>query len=292
MCRFLAYLGTSIIIDALIYQPKNSLVQQSFHAREIKDPLNGDGFGMGWYVQSISETPAVYTSAMPAWSDRNLRHLAPKVSSPCIFAHVRAASTGSVSQLNCQPFQYLNYLFMHNGEIRGFSQIKRDLRRRLCDEIYEWIEGETDSEHFFALFLNRLLNKQATSGASFVSETLLETLEELEQLKIAHAVDQPSSLNIVLTDGDCMVGLRYSTEGYDHVAPTLYYSSGKLCTCDNGISHMVTSSCDKAVLIVSEKLTDQQDEWHEVPVNHLIEINHSLSVTVKALAKISSYKTQ
>jgi len=94
MCRFLAYLGTSIIIDALLYQPKNSLVHQSFHAQEIKEPLNGDGFGMGWYDPSISEIPAVYTSPMPAWSDRNLRHLAPKVSAPCIFSHVRASSMG------------------------------------------------------------------------------------------------------------------------------------------------------------------------------------------------------
>ncbi len=283
MCRFLGYLGTPIIVDALLYQPKNSLVQQSFHAREIKEPLNGDGFGMGWYVPSISETPAVYTSAMPAWSDRNLRHLAPKVSSPCIFAHVRAASTGSVSQLNCQPFQYQNYLFMHNGEIRGFSQIKRNLRRGLCDEIYEWIGGETDSEHFFALFLNRLLKKEQTSGVAILSETLIETIEELEALKIEHGVDLASSLNIVITDGSSLVGVRYISKGQQRIPPTLYYSSGKLCTCDNGISHMDSSSCDKAVLIVSEKLTDYQDEWNEVPVNHLIEVDDLLSVNIKSL---------
>jgi len=283
MCRFLAYLGTSIIIDALLYQPKNSLVHQSFHAQEIKEPLNGDGFGMGWYVPSISEIPAVYTSPMPAWSDRNLRHLAPKVASPCLFSHVRASSMGSVSQLNCQPFQYKNYLFMHNGEIRGFSQIKRNLRRSLSDEIYEWIEGETDSEHFFALFLNRLLKKNKASGVSFLSDTLVETIVELETLKIEQGVQQASSLNIVITDGSCFVGVRYISKGYERIPPTLYYSSGKLCTCDNGISHMEASSCDKAVLIVSEKLTDYQDEWHEVPPNHLIEVDNLLSVSIKRL---------
>lgn len=286
MCRFLAYLGTSIVIDALLFQPKNSLVHQSFHAQEIKEPLNGDGFGMGWYVPSISETPAVYTSPMPAWSDRNLRHLAPKVSSPCIFSHVRASSMGSVSQLNCQPFQYENYLFMHNGEIRGFSQIKRNLRRNLSDEIYEWIEGETDSEHFFALFLNRLLKKNKTSGVRFLSDTLIETIDELEVLKMKHGVQQASSLNIVMTDGSCLVGIRYISKGYETMPPTLYYSSGKLCTCDNGISHMESSSCDKAVLVVSEKLTDYQDEWNEVPPNHLIEVDESLSVHVASLSAL------
>ena len=282
MCRFLAYLGSSIIVDALLYQPKNSLVHQSFHAQEIKEPLNGDGFGMGWYVPLISEIPAVYTSPMPAWSDRNLRHLAPKVSSPCLFAHVRASSMGSVSQLNCQPFKYQNYLFMHNGEIRGFSQIKRNLRKRLSDEIYEWIEGETDSEHFFALFLNRLLKKKKTSGTDILSETLIETIKELEAIKIEHGVQQASSLNIVMTDGSSLVGVRYISKGHEQIPPTLYYSSGKLCTCDNGISHMDTSSCDKAVLIVSEKLTDYHDEWNEVPPNHLIEVDAMLSVSTKS----------
>jgi len=283
MCRFLAYLGTPIVIDALIYQPKNSLVHQSFHAQEIKEPLNGDGFGVGWYVPSINKIPAVYTSPMPAWSDRNLRHLATKVSSPCIFSHVRAASTGSVSQLNCQPFQYENYLFMHNGEIRGFSQIKRNLRRSLSDETYEWIEGETDSEHFFALFLNRLLKKTKTSGVRILSDTLIETIDELEAIKTKHGVQQASSLNIVITDGSCLVGVRYISKGYEKIPPTLYYSSGKLCTCENGISHLELSSCDKAVLIVSEKLTDYQDEWNEVPPNYLIEVDQSLSIRVDRL---------
>lgn len=283
MCRFLAYLGTPIVIDALLFQPKNSLVHQSFHAQEIKEPLNGDGFGMGWYVPTISETPAVYTSPMPAWSDRNLRHLAPKVSSPCIFSHVRAASTGSVSQLNCQPFNYKNYLFMHNGEIRGFSQLKRTLRQSLSDETYEWIEGETDSEHFFALYLNRLLKKNKTSGTHVLSETLIETIDELEELKIKQGVQQASSLNIVITDGRYLVAVRYISEGYEKTPPTLYYSSGKLCTCENEINHVESSACDKAVLVVSEKLTDYLDEWIEVPPNHLIEVDNLLSINIKRL---------
>lgn len=284
MCRFVAYLGSPIIVDALLFQPENSLVHQSFQAQEGIEPLNGDGFGVGWYSPSISKIPAVYTSPMPAWSDRNLRHLAPKISSPCIFSHVRASSTGSVSQLNCHPFQYENYLFMHNGEIRGFPQIKRDLRRSLSDEIYEWIEGETDSEHFFALFLNRLLKKEKRSSPHILSETLIETIEELEALKRKNDVQQASTLNIVLTDGSCLIAVRYVSKGHDRTPPTLYYSSGKLCACGNKISHLESSSCGKAVLIVSEKLTDYLDEWNEVPPNHLIEVNDSLSISTRHLS--------
>jgi predicted glutamine amidotransferase len=43
----MAYKGTPIVMDNLLYKPKNSLINQSLHAREIEEPLNGDGFGAG-----------------------------------------------------------------------------------------------------------------------------------------------------------------------------------------------------------------------------------------------------
>ena len=53
MCRLMAYMGSPIIIDKLLYQPKNSLVNQSISAKEIEEPLNGDGFGIGWYAKKL-----------------------------------------------------------------------------------------------------------------------------------------------------------------------------------------------------------------------------------------------
>ena len=46
MCRFLAYLGEPILAEDLITKPENSLIHQSFGAREMDEPLNGDGFGL------------------------------------------------------------------------------------------------------------------------------------------------------------------------------------------------------------------------------------------------------
>ncbi|RMF60275.1 MAG: class II glutamine amidotransferase, partial [Calditrichaeota bacterium] len=156
MCRFIAYIGAPVVMDELLYQPDNSLIHQSYKAQEREEPLNGDGFGIGWYDKTLDNTPAIFVSVRPAWNNKNLRSIAPKIRSSCIFAHVRAASMGGVSEDNCHPFRYGNYLFMHNGHIGGFRSIKRALRRRLSDEVYDWLRGETDSEHFFALFLDNL----------------------------------------------------------------------------------------------------------------------------------------
>src|SRR5690606_19446509 len=128
MCRLMAYMGSPIIIDKLLYQPKNSLIKQSINARELEEPLNGDGFGIGWYVPEVNYEPVTFVSVYPAWNNRNLRNLAPKIRTECVVAHVRAASVGDVSESNCHPFQYKNLLMMHNGGVEEFHKIKRHIR--------------------------------------------------------------------------------------------------------------------------------------------------------------------
>ena len=139
MCRFLAYKGHPVLMADLLTRSEQSLIRQSFKAREREEPLNGDGFGVGWYAFEIDPTPCVFTSVQPAWANRNLQRLADKIQSTCLFAHVRAASPGSpVTELNCHPFQYGNLLWMHNGRIAGFRQIRRALlepNRRLLLEL-------------------------------------------------------------------------------------------------------------------------------------------------------------
>lgn len=47
MCRFVGYIGRKLLLADLISRPANSLIQQSYGARERREPLNGDGFGIG-----------------------------------------------------------------------------------------------------------------------------------------------------------------------------------------------------------------------------------------------------
>ena len=73
MCRWLAYSGSPVLIEELLYGPKNSLIVQSLHSQMGAEETNGDGFGLGWYKDR--ETAAVFRSIEPAWNDRNLRAL-------------------------------------------------------------------------------------------------------------------------------------------------------------------------------------------------------------------------
>ena len=49
MCRWLAYSGTPVLLEELLYKPAHSLIDQSLHSRLGAETTNGDGFGVGWY---------------------------------------------------------------------------------------------------------------------------------------------------------------------------------------------------------------------------------------------------
>ena len=283
MCRLLAYLGTPIIADKLLYQPKNSLVNQSINAREIEEPLNGDGFGIGWYVPEVHHEPCTFVSVNPAWSNRNLRNLAPKIQTECLIAHVRAASVGEVSESNCHPFQYRNLLMMHNGGVENFSRIKRKIREPLSDELYNWIKGQTDSEHLFAFLLNHLFSATTASVTpEAVMEAFEKTFSDLKQLMKENAIAEPAYLNMLVTNGSFFVGTRYTTHPGEEPL-TLYHSEGGRYVVEDGISFMVApKDDDQAVLIVSEKLTEEA-HWTAVPANHFVVVDHALNVRVRPI---------
>lgn len=144
MCRWLAYSGSPVRLDELLFKPRNSLVVQSKHSRLGVETTNGVGFGVGWY--GTLETPGVFRSTEPAWTDRNLRELSAQASSGRVFAHIRATTGTAVQQTNCHPFRHGRCLWMHNGAIAGFRDVKRDLTLAVDPVLFPEIEGSTDSE--------------------------------------------------------------------------------------------------------------------------------------------------
>jgi glutamine amidotransferase len=152
MCRWLAYSGAPLYLEELIFKPEHSIIDQSLSAREGPSTTNGDGFGIGWF--GSRDTPGVYKDIQPAWNDANLRHLAEQIRSHMFLAHVRAATGGTpVQQTNCHPFRHGRWLFLHNGRVRDFPRVRRDLDFGVNPSLYNFMEGTTDSEVMFHLAL-------------------------------------------------------------------------------------------------------------------------------------------
>jgi predicted glutamine amidotransferase len=282
MCRFIAYLGKPIMADELLLKPANSLIHQSFSAGEMPEILNGDGFGIGWYVHSTSELPGLFRSITPAWSNTNLLYNAPLIRTNCLFAHIRAASEGGISEDNTHPFRYERFLMMHNGGVPQFHRIRRKLLALLDDESYHWIKGQTDSEHIFALLMQTVRDMMGAGvrlTEDQIKQCFQKTFDVVQQLKAeAGIADEVSNFNMMVTNGRRIFGTRYSSNP-DRETRTLYYSAGTGFNCKDGVCRMDKDSAKvESVLIVSEKLTDNADEWQVIPQNHFIAIDRDLNI--------------
>jgi glutamine amidotransferase len=284
MCRFVAYKGHEILLSDLLTRSEQSLIRQSYHAREREEPLNGDGFGVGWYAQELDVRPGVFTSIQPAWANRNLRRLAEKIQSSCILAHVRAASPGTpVTELNCHPFQYGRFLWMHNGRIAEFNKIRRTLREHLRDEFYDLIQGTTDSEHVFALFLDQLQSRENGCNVETLRQTMTDTIELIEQWLDAAQVSDASWLNFCISDGNSLLATKYVTKAAGQ-PQSLYFARGDRFELRDGHYRMTRrDGCNGAVIIASEPLTDDHGDWEHVPRNHCIGVSPQLHIDVRPI---------
>jgi predicted glutamine amidotransferase len=277
-------MGPPITLDLLTTRPAHSITNQSFSSRMRSEPLNGDGFGIAWYVPEISPEPAQFRSIRPAWNNVNLIHLARVSRSPVVLAHVRAATKGSgVSETNCHPFGVGRLAFMHNGSIAQFQQIKRRLRDSLSDEAYLSIHGTTDSEHLFALFRDHLNRQTAEPPIESMADALRATIGDVEKMTADIGTAQNSLLNMAVSDGERSAVTRYATG--KGTAPTLYYQVGSRYVCEHSICRMVTDDdMSRAVIVASEPLTDDK-YWSEVPPSHMVLIDREIKLRVEPVAK-------
>lgn len=282
MCRFVLYMGPEITLDVLTTRPSNSIIHQSYHSRLRSEPLNGDGFGVAWYVPDISPEPALFRSIQPAWNNLNLLHLARVCRSSTILAHVRAATRGAgVSESNCHPFVAGHLAFMHNGSIAEFPKLRRRISELLSDDSYARVQGTTDSELLFALFCDRLADQPGTDALEGMAGAMEATISDVLTLMTEAGAQGSSFLNLVVTDGSCAVISRYATSGNE--SPSLYTSSGDRFTCEDGICRMIRDDEHPASVIVASEPLTEEPHWQPVPPDHLLLVNPDRTMGLRVL---------
>jgi predicted glutamine amidotransferase len=265
MCRWLAYTGSPILLDVLLYEPENSLIEQSRFARLGAETTNGDGYGLGLYEDGRELLPTVVRSTIPAWSDLNLRELAGHFRSRLFFAHIRASTGSAVQQTNCHPFRYGRWLWMHNGAITDFGRLKRDLVFAVDPELYPAIQGSTDSEVMFFLALTFGLRDDPPAAV----ERMVGFVERTGRL---HGVEQPVQMTIATSDGERLWSFRYSSRNRSR---SLFYSTEMRCLRQLHPEIFTRESLSEdARIVVSEPLRDLPGAWNEVPESTYVVIEH------------------
>jgi glutamine amidotransferase len=259
MCRWIAYVGSPVNMEELISKPRYSLIHQSLASREGYETTNGDGFGVGWYGD-IPE-PGIYKSIEPAWNDRNLKVIARHIRSHLFIAHVRATTGTPVQRTNCHPFSHGRWMFVHNGSIREYRRLRRELAFAIEPELYPTIEGTTDSELMFKLAL--------TFGLESDPIPALERMTGfVEELGRSYGVEHPVQMTLGLSDGGRLFAVRYSTQGQSR---TLYHSR-RLAALREMYPQLGGFSND-SYAIVSEPLSEMSDLWECVPESSAIVVD-------------------
>ncbi len=272
MCRWLAYSGAPILLEEVLFKTEHSLIDQSLSASNSVTTTNGDGFGIGWY--GSRDVPGVYRDIRPAWNDRNLQAIAAQIESQMFLAHVRATTGTPVQRTNCHPFTYGKWLFVHNGSINHFDKLRRDLVFTISPDLFPHIEGSTDSELMFLLALTFGMEGDIEAGLARMAGFIEHTAE-------LHGVEDALQMTLGISDGESLYAVRYSTEGDSR---SLFHSASRDATEE--IAPEAGRFSRDARAIVSEPLSDLEEEWVPVPESTFLTISRG-HISCEAFAPIA-----
>ncbi|MEU1127556.1 class II glutamine amidotransferase [Streptomyces sp. NPDC005899] len=257
MCRWLAYAGSPVLLDDILYKPAHSVIDQSLHSKLGVETTNGDGFGIGWYEPGWGDAaPAIVRDIGPAWNNRNLREIAGHVRSPLFFAHVRASTGTAVQQSNCHPFRRGRWMWMHNGAVADFDRLRREMCLAVDPALFSSIEGSTDSEVLFYLAVTFGLDHDVPGAVARMAGFV-------ERLGKDHGVEYPLQMTIAVSDGRRLWAFRYSSRGRSR---SLFYSTrAETVRTLHPEMALMRELSDDTRLVVSEPVGDLPGVWNEMP---------------------------
>ena len=145
---------------------------------------------------------------------------------------------------------------MHNGAVREFPRVRRDLLLAIDPALIPELEGSSDTEVLFNLAL--------TFGLEDDPLTALELMVGfVEEVGHRHEVEYPIQMTVATTDGERIIAARYSSEGQSR---TLYFSTeARALKAQHPDIEELQVLSDETRAIVSEPLGDVVGAWNKVP---------------------------
>jgi predicted glutamine amidotransferase len=221
----------------------------------------------GWGVAVFDpERAALATSAWEihreaacACDDQKFGHAVTTVRGRLLVAHIRKATVGPTSCLNTHPFRRGDYVFAHNGTIRDVAWIAS----RTSAERAREVEGDTDSERFFAYLLTAIDELGTAPSIDRVDRAIF--------LAATRATARPDfgSVNFILSNGETLYAHRFGRTLFllergrgDVVVPT------RISPETDAVLSTPWSARRIAALVASEAISDEP--WQELPERALV----------------------
>ena len=244
---------------------------KAFKHRGLKNP---DGWGIAFYPDKaalVVKEPASSTSSELL----NFLSSYGRIRSRIFIAHVRRASAGSVAYRNTHPFlrelNGKNYVFAHNGTLRGLKRLKLGRFKPV---------GETDSEYIFCYLLAEIEKKRIAEWDCEDFEWLYGKLKELNEL---------GTLNCLLSDGKYLFAY-HDVDGYNglhyvwRVAP---FPKVKLADEDFEVDlQELKEPGQRGYVVATRPLTDES--WLSFTPGELIVFRDGIIVYRSSMPELSS----
>lgn len=241
----------------------------------LQSERHPDGWGVAYYV---AHAPHVIKSASAAVSDHLFKHVSGIVTSETVLAHIRKATQGDLSTINTHPFQYGSWVFAHNGNIAGFSEVRPALVAKIPPVLRRFILGTTDSEVLFYLILGKMAQRCELHRPGFplaeVAASIREALAEVTALVGPFSADNngppcDTYLTFVLTNGHIMIAHQGGKQ--------LYYSTHKHRCPERDTCHYFAPECERAAehgfvshLIFSSEPLQGENVWIDMRPGELV----------------------
>lgn len=252
MCRLYAmHANEPTRVECGLVKSQNALMAQSKSDR--MGYMHGHGWGVADYPEQV---PKIEKQTWAAFHGEHFSRKASKIYARTVVAHVRRATVGPTSIENTHPFDHGRWIFAHNGTVPHFEEVRPIILAEIDPIHRNNIDGQTDSEHLFYYLMSLFLRHPETSLFDTVRAGLAQIVHWVHDID----PDAVPGLNIVLTDGDHMIGSRLNRSLVyllrDHVFDCPI--------CGRSHVHHEPNQDYRAIEIASEPVT-QFDHWLEVP---------------------------
>ncbi len=274
MCRLFGF--RSVILS----QVHKSLVEAE-NALQGQSERHPDGWGVAYYQAGA---PHVIKSKESALDDHLFRKVSGIVSSQTVVAHIRRSTQGEHSILNTHPFQFGQWIFAHNGNIKDFPQHRSTLVAKINPALRRFILGDTDSEVLFYLILSHLAERTDLSAPNIayatVKQAVQTALNEVQQLVGNYCPtedygNKETYLTFILTNGHTMLAhqggqrLHWSTWKNQCSERSTCPSFAPACeakTVDGLVNHLI---------FTSEPLHGE-NVWNEMSCGEIIGVDEKM----------------
>ena len=279
MCRIYGLrANAATAVECCLVRAPNSLLAQS--RRDRHGFNNADGWGIAAYDGAAGTRPRVARRPQPAHDGRRFSEAARAAVAPTVVAQVRRATVGGQTLENTHPFVSGPWSMVHNGTVPEFERVRPLMLEAMSPGHRALIRGGTDSEHLFHM----ILSAHEAQPARPLLDVLRDCLGRVAAWACESVPHPRLGLNVLLTDGERMVGSRWLRTLYAVRRGNGDAGGGAACrSCGGPHVRDDGAAGEYRALVVASEPLGGDEPWEEVPERSVYEVTEAFGLRVEPL---------